>query len=144
MDPKKDKLIQQFHLPSVILLWLAKIPTEKFSFVTKHLDVVITGHQMMAMGMIGHQEEGIIKGMMTSRVAVTVKIVYPDQGMAEVRILRVTRTTVEIRDQVGIPHQPIAETNNPFRTMHPQVEVRKPVLEGPIIDLLLEIGKEDL
>ena len=94
--------------------------------------------------MIGHQEEGITEGMMTSSVAVIVKIVHPEQGMVEDRILRATRTTIEIRDQVGIPHQPIAETNNPFRTMHPQVEVRKPVLEGPIIDLLLEIGKEDL
>ena len=37
MDPKRDKIIEQFHLPPVILLWLAKIPTHKFSSVTKLL-----------------------------------------------------------------------------------------------------------
>ena len=81
---------------------------------------------------------------MTSRVAVIVKIVLPDQGMVEVRILKATRTTIEIRDQVGVHHQLTAETNNLFRTKHPQVEVMKPILEGPTIGLLLEIGKEDL
>ena len=124
---KRDKIIEQFHLPLVILLWLDKIPIEKFSFVTKLLDVVIIGHRMrdilipLAMGIIGHEEEGITEGMMTSRVAVIVKIVLPDQGMVEVRILMATRTTIEIRDQVGIPHQLTAETNNLFRTKHPQV-----------------------